>query len=170
MSRITRLTAAVLAVLAAACSEPSSSVDPSLDELEPGGEPVAVSRLEQQHPAHYSGITRQERIVVDDPVEWEQVWARLWQGSHPVPSVPPVDFGRELVVVAAMGGRPTGGYSIQVDQVRAYADHVTVHAVESSPDRGCVVTMAFTAPVDVVKIPRTALEIRFRTTRTVRDC
>ena len=170
MSRITPLTAAVLAVLAAACAGLPSLGDPDLDELEPGGEPLAISRLEQQPPILYSGMGQAERTVVDDQMEWEQVWSRLWHNTQPRPYAPVVDFARELVIVAAMGARPTGGYTIQVDEARTYADHVTVHAIETSPGRTCVTTQAFTAPVDVVKIPRTSLPIRFRTTKRVHEC
>lgn len=170
MPRIACLTAVVVALFASACADLASPLDPDLDELEPGGEPVAISALEHPHSRFYSGITEQERIVVEDQVEWEQVWARLWRNTSPVPDTPPVDFAREFVIVAAMGTRPSGGYSIRVDEARAYAGHVTVHVVETSPGRGCVVTMAITAPVDVVKIPRTPLEVRFRTSKTVHEC
>ena len=129
-----------------------------------------AKRLEQQHPIYHSGIGQAARIVVADRGEWERVWARMWHNHHPVPPVPAVDFDRELVIVAAMGARHTGGYSIRVDEARSYGDHVTIHAVETSPGRGCVTTQAFTAPVDVVKIPRTAAEIRFRTSPVVREC
>jgi KaiC/GvpD/RAD55 family RecA-like ATPase len=165
MPRITRLTAVVLAVLAAACSDSSSPLDPELDELEPGGAPVEVTRLHAR-PAFYTGFSEPARLVVDDQVELEQVWARL--GTRP--ENPVVDFGRELVLVAAMGGRPTGGYSVRVEEVRAYADHVTVHVVETSPGRSCVTTQALTAPAEAVKIPRTSLEVRFRTTQSVHEC
>lgn len=170
MSRIIRRSAvAALAVIAAACAEPGAPLEPDLDTLEPGGEPVAVTRM-NQHPPDYAAIGQAERFVVDEPAQWEEVWGRLWNHHQPRPAAPAVDFGRELVIVAAMGWRATGGHSIRVDQARSYADHVTVHVRETAPGRGCVVTQATTAPVDVVKIPRTALEVRFRTTAVVRDC
>ena len=69
-----------------------------------------------------------------------------------------------------MGSRSTGGYSIRVEEVRAYADHVTVHVVETSPSRRCITTQAYSSPAEAVKIPRTSLEIRFRTTQRVHEC
>ena len=167
MSRITRSSAAVLALLMAACAESASPLEPDLDELEPGGAPVAVTRL-RERPSFYTGYNEPGRLVVDDQVELDQAWSRL--GVYQPGGSPPVDFGRELVVVAAMGSRSTGGYSIRVEEVRAYADHVTVHVVETSPSRSCITTQAFTAPAEAVKIPRTSLEIRFRTTQRVHEC
>lgn len=166
MPRTNRLIPVVLAALAA-CSE-LPLLNPGLDRNE--GEPVAITRFEGFVPAQNSTIATRERVVVENQAQWEIVWRRLWHNESSAPAAPAVDFTREVVVVAAMGGRPTGGYSIRVDQADARTDHVSVRVVETSPGRRCVVTMATTAPLDVVKLTRTGLPVRFQEVEAVRSC
>lgn len=166
MPRIKRLIPVVLAALAACADLPL--IDAGLDERQ--GEPVAITRFEGYPPLHYSGFATRERIVVESQAEWEIVWRRLMGSRSSPPAAPAVDFDKEVVIVAAMGGRPTGGYSIRVDDAEARSDHVSVRVVESSPGRRCVVTMAATAPVDVVKLTSTGRPVRFRDVESVRDC
>lgn len=163
------LFAAAMAALLAACSE-LPSVTPELDREPLDGEPVEVIRLAETLPAHYSGMTQRERVVVRTPAEWEIVWRRMWAGHSPLPPVPAVDFERHVLLVAAMGSRPTGGYHIRIAEAAALADEVAVRVVETSPSRGCITTQAFTAPVDVVKLPRTSRQIQFRTAEVVHEC
>lgn len=158
-----------LAALLTACGElPFTTPGPERNEL--GGEPVQVTRLRADFPAYYSGLGEQARLVVKSQGEWEVVWRRMWSNHHPVPPAPPIDFDRELVLVAAMGSRATGGYAIRVTEAAALSDHVAVRVVETSPGGACVLTQAVTAPVDVVTLPRTPLPVRFRNEKAVHEC
>jgi hypothetical protein len=166
---INRLRMLMLATLAAGCAElPLVGTGPELDEL--AGEPVQIIQLQEYFPRYNSGISEQARLVVTSRAEWELAWRRVWHGHSPVPAAPAVDFDREVVLVAAMGGRSSGGYQIQVTQAAAQADRVVVRVVETSPGKGCFTTAAFSEPVDVVKLPRTALPIDFQTVKVVHEC
>lgn len=156
---------AVLAALAAGCTE--SSAGPG---VVPGGQVVAINRFDDRYPSTYSGFGEPARIVVDDAAQWAEVWDRLWNDQAPAPPLPAVDFQREVVIVAAMGRRPTGGYHIRVQEAAAHADHVAVTVVEAAPGVACVVTQAFTAPTDVVRVARAGLPVRFRTVEAAPAC
>jgi hypothetical protein len=159
----------LLAALAAGCAElPSISPAPDLGELV--GEPVQLVRLREYFPAYSSGFGVQARLVVTSQAEWEAAWQRVWHGSSPVPAAPVVDFEREVVLLAAMGSRSSGGYHVQVQQAVAQADRVVVRVIETSPGSGCITFAAFTEPVDIVKLPRTAVPIEFQTVTTVHEC
>lgn len=159
----------VLAVLAGACSElPTLGQDPERNALE--GESVQLVRFEEYFPAYDSGFGEQARLVVQNQAQWEAAWQRTWHNHSPVPPAPAVDFGAHVVVLAAMGSRPTGGYSIRVEDAAARSDHVVVRVIETSPGRSCFTTQAFSEPVDIVKLPRTSLPVRFETVKTVHDC
>ena len=165
---INRLTVLLIATLAAGCAElPLVDPDPELGELV--GEPVQIIQLQEYFPRYDSGISEQARLVVTSQAEWEVAWGRVWHGHSPVPAAPAVDFDREVVLVAAMGARSSGGYHIQVTQAAAQADRVVVRVVESSPGRGCITTAAFSEPVDVVKLPRSPLPIVFQTMKVVNE-
>ena len=75
-----------------------------------------------------------------------------------------------MVVVASMGGRATGGYSIEIVRVAETTDRLYVEVREVSPGRSCIVTMAGTAPVTAVRVPRRDLPVEFVERAETRDC
>jgi len=119
--------------------------------------PVLVQPLpEAESLRFYSGITTQQRLVVRDSATWATLWQQIVAPYQPAPAVPSIDFAGNVVIVAAMGTRNTGGYSITVDDVHTLADDAWISITEQSPGSGCIVTDALTAPVAVVVVPRFA--------------
>ena len=47
---------------------------------------------------------------------------------------------------------------------------MAVRVLETSPGSGCITLAAFTHPVDIVRLPRTPLPVRFHTVKTVHEC
>jgi protease stability complex PrcB-like protein len=128
------------------------------DSASPPGEPganVPVVRLRQEpYPfAFYSGLDKPDRIVVRDAVNWQIVWKDVWRGFSEVPPLPTVDFSREMILVAALGARSTGGYGIMIDAANE-ADNGGINVtVRSTSPLNCLVTEAFTQPVDIARLP-----------------
>ena len=122
----------------------------------PTGTRIPLARLSSTplSLSFYSGIRQPERLVVRDSATWHAVWASIWSGTTPMPATPNVDFTKEMVIVAALGSRSTGGYSIVVDSAMANSAGLIVWIGSSSPGAQCVTTQAFTAPVDVARIQR----------------
>ncbi|WP_420128609.1 protease complex subunit PrcB family protein [Longimicrobium sp.] len=164
---IKRSIALMMSMLAAGCAE-LPSISPGLDTLP--GEPVQLVRLQEYFPAYNSGFEMQARLVVTSQAEWEATWQRIWQNTRPVPAPPAVDFQHEVVLVAAMGSRSSGGHHIQLQQAAAQPGNVVVRVVETFPGEACVVTAAITEPVDVVRLPRTSQPIQFQTVKQVHAC
>lgn len=159
----------VAALLAGACGDtPTARQDPPLEAL--AGNPVQLARFTEYFPAYNSGFGQQTRLVVGSQAEWQAAWTRLWKNHAPVPPPPAVDFANEVVLLAAMGSRSSGGFTIRVQDAAARTDHVAVRVIETSPGGGCVVTGALSEPVDVVRLPRTALPVRWETVRAVHEC
>ena len=52
--------------------------------------------------------------VVRDPAAWQALWTRLHANASAAPVLPPVDFAKDMVVVAAMGMKGHGGYKIAI--------------------------------------------------------
>lgn len=101
----------------------------------------------------YSGFATSSRFAVTDPVSWAQTWAQIYRGRTPEPALPAVDFGSYVALVAAMGSRPTGGFSIRIDSLTGTEAGAVLHLTETSPGPNCVVTAAVTAPIHVVLTP-----------------
>ena len=170
MRRILML-ALSLAAVTAGCAAPLVTGGDARADQQAAGTPVPVTRLRPGYTFTFnSGYTAPARQVVRSEGEWRAVWAKLHQNVMPQPAVPAIDFGREMVLVAALGGRSSGGYSILVDSV--YDAGSTLRAVvrKSSPGAGCIVTAALTQPVDVVRVPASARGVGFVDRDEVRDC
>ena len=134
---------ALAASLAAACAGAA-----------PADENDAEQRLRTVLAESRSGLASARREVVRDAASWARLWAEIHDERSPAPPLPAVDFAREMLVVAALGTRPSGGYSVAVQKVVVHGDTLDVSVLESCPARDAMVTMALTQPVHVVRLPR----------------
>ena len=108
------------------------------------------------------------RLVIRNRDEFSDFWKRLTARAEPsgwVPPLPEIDFSKEIIVVAAMGTRPTSGYGIIIDGVCEANGQVEVF-VTSYDNAACSMQLqVVTAPADAVRLPRTDLPIVFRETQ-----
>jgi len=166
MSNLLGLGAAAFAMLGAACA--SSDLSTSLP-----GTPISISRLrsEPYSFSHYSGFQNPARLVVRDAEQWEAVWAQTFKNVFPVPPRPAIDFSQDMVVVVALGVRSSGGYGILIDGASEIGtDEVAIAVRSISPAARCVVTAAFTQPVDIARMPRHDRPVRFVERNEVHYC
>ena len=140
---------------------------------DPPATPVSVVRLraEPYSFGYYSGLIEPQRLVVRDRAAWAEIWATIWhrQSPLPLPELPQVDFAREMLVVVALGQRPTGGYDILVDSAVATPDHLDIWIRAIGPGR-CFVTQALTQPIDIARLPRSDSVVRFHDRSEDRAC
>lgn len=158
------LCASLLAALGATCRTPGE--EPS------SRAPLPVDRFHRAPTAFaiYSGIGDSLRVIIRDQTSWRSYWALVHAGMTPVPPVPPVDFRRDMVVLAALGRRPSGGFDIVVDSAYLRDGVVEVVVRRTVPGHGCILTAALTQPVDLARIPARAEPVRFEEHTTVEDC
>lgn len=117
-----------------------------------------------------SGVTTAQRTVIRDDAAWRAMWAVLMQNVSPQPELPTVDFTKEMLVVAALGERGSGGFSIVIDSAISTASGAVVVVHITSPGPQCMNTQVITSPVDVARIPRVSGTVQFRDRATVDDC
>ncbi|HUF28917.1 MAG TPA: protease complex subunit PrcB family protein [Gemmatimonadaceae bacterium] len=151
-----------LGIAAGACS--AEPTEPGVQSPESGthgpatveGVPLQLRKLDEAEPfSSSSGVRDRARIVIRTSAEWEDLWSQVTANTTPRPEPPAVDFAAEMVVVAAMGWRPSGGYSIEIEEVLAASGVLTAIVHERSPAPTCFVTAALTAPIEMVVVPRT---------------
>jgi hypothetical protein len=140
--------------------------------LDPSNTAVPVLRLSSgpRSFTYYSGLIEPQRLVVRDQVTWAEAWAAIWRGHSPTPELPTVDFAREMLVIVALGERPTGGYTILVDSAATTTEGLTVWIRIMAPGSGCGVTTALSQPVDVARLPRSDGAVRFIDGAEVQAC
>lgn len=154
----------VFALLLAACSSPNAP--------DAAQQPLTVTRLRQGAVSfsYNSGVTDSQRLVIRDQATWQQTWDAIHRFMFPAPALPQVDFAREMVIVAALGQKPTGGYSIFIDGATETANGVTVNVRAVSPGNGCAVTLALTQPVDIARVTRREGNVAFAETNATLNC
>lgn len=109
----------------------------------------------------YSNLEDEAHMVVRTRAEWVDLLASATEGVRPAEDAPVVDFGRRMVLVAAMGRRATGGFAVQIAAV--FEDRERLYAVvtATSPGSGCLTTQAFTAPLSAISIPLSSKPVSF---------
>ena len=118
----------------------------------------------------YSGITKPIRVVIRDHHAWRELWKEIVSRQQPTPPLPEIDFSREMLVVVAMGELNTGGYLIMVDGVYEKEKKLEVVVKSTSPGKKCMLTQAFTQPVDIVRLQKSDHQVVFRETTVRNDC
>lgn len=150
----------VLSLMLSSIAASLAHADPP-EASKPAAPPPVRPLPETQRVRFHSGMTKKQRLVIRDQATWTKVWAELLGTQPQPPGAPAVDFGKDVVIVASMGGQSSGGYAIDVDDVRITAGDAQITVTSESPGRGCTVTAALTAPVSVVLAPRFAGQAAF---------
>jgi hypothetical protein len=148
----------------AACDSPTGSSAPI--------QPLAITRLRSEPVSltYASGLSTRQRLVVSDSGTWQQVWTSIWRRVSPEPPLPQVDFGSEIVVVAAMGERSTGGFTILIDSASETTAGISIRIRSTSPGAGCGTTQALTQPVDVARVPWRGGAVTFDELMETQEC
>lgn len=118
-----------------------------------------------------SGFTERERLVISDTAAWTSAWQRIWSQHSPQPELPTVDFEREVVLLASMGQRNSGGYVIELRNVTELANGLEVTVAEMSPDiNTCFTPAALSQPLVALRVPRPQGEVRFTEVHELYRC
>jgi hypothetical protein len=117
-----------------------------------------------------STFTTRQRIVVRDAAAWAALWPRLVGNQTPVPPVPAVDFSRSMIILAAMGTKPSSGYAITIDAVFQSGGTTYAGVRETSPADDCLVLTVITSPIDAVLVPRSDAPVIFRERAETHHC
>jgi hypothetical protein len=158
-----------LAALGAACVWACTAAAPPTSDPPAGSDEIPASPIAID--GSYTGLEEPLRAVVRSAGEWRDLWARLAANRIPVPAPPEIDFSERVVVVAAMGSRPTGGHAIRIDRVSYAGDTLWVEVTSVAPGAACVTTQALTAPVAAVSVERRPnVSARFLDREETLDC
>lgn len=159
MSRL-RLSFIGVALLAATCAQ---APKPSGDAAAAA---VPFETLLQRSIPGQSGPERRE--VVRDQAAWEAAWASLREGSDLPEEPPAVDFGRQMVILAAMETQSCVS-RVTVRTVTRTADALVVDLLEAPPAPNCV-CITSERPIHVIQLERVDLPERFEVERGVTSC
>jgi|CXWL01.1.fsa_nt_gi hypothetical protein len=136
------------------------------------GRDLPLERLRPDPAAYTLSSTFEEagQFIARDESTWRDLWQRVHGRSRPVPPLPTVDFGQEMIAVAAMGRRPSGGYAIRLELAYREGPTTVIVVRQEQPGRGCIVPSALTYPVDIARLPISPDPVTFKVEVITRDC
>jgi hypothetical protein len=119
--------------------------------------------------------------AVQSEPKWRKLWAELEprlprdMGQSAPHSFPRIDFTRQTLLVAALGTKPTGGFSLSIESVVESPASITVNLVALSPRKGCGdaiygITQIATHPIALLLIPKTSKPVHFDTRQVEPAC
>ena len=149
-------TAAAAAVLAAGlvsgCRKMEESPGGAAASDGSAGDAVAILR---GIPAESSGgFHDAANTIARDGKSWERLWEQANREHSPIPRAPAVDFGKEMVALAAMGEKPTPGWSIEIVGARNLDGKFRILYAEHAPDGKKAVPPLPTSPWHAVVLPK----------------
>jgi hypothetical protein len=124
--------------------------------------PVTVTSIAHGDQQAYASAAQYE--VVLDEAAWKQMWTKMHADVEPAPALPKVDFAKEAVLAVFSGEKRTTGHSVEVARAEKGAGgNVIVTVREKAPPAGAMTGASLTYPFHVVRIPRPAGKVEFKT-------
>jgi hypothetical protein len=142
-----------LGVVACAAGGTTSSGHRSAEARAPSSEELASTQ--------HSGYREKSLAVIRSEREALAAWRLVWNGDPRAPPLPPVDFAREMLVLAALGERGSAGYTVAISDAVADGSVVQIGIVETRPGEGCVTAAVVTSPAALAKFPRLEGRVEF---------
>ena len=102
----------------------------------------------------FSGITNKQQLVITNQSEWKQLWARHNVAEKSAEKIPPVDFGKEMVVCITIGQQRTGGYRIEITDVETDAEKLRITYRRYAPPPDGINLQVITSPFHFVTVPK----------------
>lgn len=155
-----------------ACSDDAGPTGPSTGtaaDVPPSAQVVAFDVV-QEVTTPVSGIRDARRLVITDAAAWQALWEEFQGNEIPLPPAPEIDFTRRMVIVATIGARPDGGYSVAIPEVARDGNVLYVVVEEGIAGIECVTTDEVTSPAVAVTVPRAGGEVRFVERETAYPC
>lgn len=100
----------------------------------------------------------------------EQDWNELMDKAISQTNIPAIDFTKEMLIVAFQGKKPTGGYSIEISNLKKKDGIIGVTIVESEHGSDCITAQVITSPFHIVKISKTSDKFEYILTKKTVSC
>lgn len=111
-----------------------------------------------------------QRLDIRTQHEWSVQWKRMAGKSRSRHSIPSIDFRREMVLIATMGARPSGGYRVVIEKVIDRPQDIQAVVRHLSPGPKCGAIGAITHPMDMVRIRASHKPVHWVVLEQLTDC
>ncbi len=108
----------------------------------------------------YCNISKPRQEVIKDLSTFKSIWKQLsTQTPDPIPEI---DFSREMVVLVAMGQKPTGGYFVEITKIQPAGKRLRIEVFRKSPPPDAILAQVVTSPFHLVAVPKSSLSPEFQ--------
>ncbi len=101
--------------------------------------------------------------IINSQSEWDTIFSDA-------AVEPSVDFENQTAIAVVMGQKPSGGYAINLQQIKVTDEKIEFMVKEKAPGKNCVVPLALTNPYQIIAIEKTEKEIIFLGETIVESC
>lgn len=152
--------ALVLAAALGACGKEGGAGGASAGPLPPGIQALGPDARLQPPERTGNCYSAPTRMVFHNQLEWDQFWTDERRGCTAPPLPADLDFGKQMLVYAAMGKRMSPQDRISIDGTGERGDSLLVFIRRSMLAAGCSGREA-TFPQSLVKIPASGKYVKF---------
>ena len=127
--------------------------------LQEKGESVPYSTIDK---GTTSGFQSPLQMFIVSEKDWIDLWEKRQGSGAPQRTHPAVDFSRDVVVVAALGSKLTGGYSLEISKIVQTKDNVEVTVRIGAPAPGSTPRGGPTSPFVFVRMKKPDKPVTFK--------
>jgi hypothetical protein len=124
-------------------------------------ESAETNRIRTLARGAFSGIQEAQHLVITNRAQWTDLWEKHMARNDPKKPAPEVDFSKETVLFVCAGQKRSGGYTIEIRDVREVNGKTEVLVTSKEPKPGGFNISALTAPFQIVAVPRITGEVKF---------
>ncbi|HLY74832.1 MAG TPA: protease complex subunit PrcB family protein [Planctomycetota bacterium] len=109
-----------------------------------------------------SGFMVPQQMFVSSQKDWAETWTTRQGSAGTKKSHPEIDFNRDVVIVAALGAKSTGGYTIEITRIVRTKDDIQVFLRRTAPPEGGRVVGGATSPFVMARMEKPDRPVTFR--------
>ncbi len=119
---------------------------------------------------YYSGFTKAANTIITSSEAFNEAWKTTYQQIGPAPTLTPIDFSTQDVMLVTTGTKNTGGYDIKIAGITETEKERFVEVITTSPSPKCFVTQALTSPYFIAITSKSTKPTKFITKTAQREC
>jgi hypothetical protein len=109
-----------------------------------------------------SGFTVPLQMFISSQKEWVEIWTTRQGSATPKRGHPAVDFDRDVVIVAALGTKDSGGYSLEITRIVRTKDDIQIFIRRAAPPDGAKAATVSTSPFVLARMKKPDRMVTFR--------
>lgn len=109
-----------------------------------------------------SGFQAPQQSYIATQKEWVDTWITREGPVTPKRPHPTIDFSREVVIVAALGTKPTGGFAIEITRIVRTKDAIEIYIRTTAPQDGLKPPPGPTSPIVLARMAKPDRPVTFR--------